>query len=640
MEHVVVVSDGFVQEVTGRFIQGGSVLRVLLSQDPIRFRFIGGIAEDRRNAQLLGWIGCHLLFELLIVELCHGHRSHTENGVEAAQPLLLLDLLHHATLCRRHIRNVHQRVEVIGAAAAIRLLIEVIQNVLRYEGDALWGHKCLFTIDIPHLLVFHAFVGVHRLDIVYPEGQHVFIVDGVHDGIGMELIPEHLGSRHELGPLAANGIGSKDGCAGKAKDMIPLEVGNDGMVHLTELPSMALVEDEDDVLLIHRMPGVLLDEDGQFLGRGDDDLAIILFQLLLQDGCGRVAVGRTLLEAIVLLHRLVVQILAIDDEKNLVDIRQSGSKPSRLERCQRFTGTGCMPNVSATGNGAVLLVVGGDVDPVQDTLRRRDLIRTHDEQHLLRSEDTILRQYIQNRMPGKERARKVDQIRNDPVVGIRPEGRELEAVGRLLLVRLGRLRILDGVPAGGVGIILCVGAVADHEDLDILKQTAASPEGIPLISVDLVERFADGHAPSLQLHMDERQAVYQDRDVIAVVMLRPLRLAYLVLIDHLEEVVVNVLFVDKGDIFGGAVVPLQNLDIVLLDLPRLLHDMLIGIRHIVLQEAIPFLIRKRIPIQFLKLGSQVGDQLCFRVDGQIRIPLFREHANELPLQIRLALIAI
>lgn len=255
-----------------------------------------------------------------------------------------------------------------------------------------------------------------------------------------------------------------------------------------------------------------------------------------------------------------------------------------------------MPNVSAAGDGAVFLVVGSDVDPVQDTLRRRDLIGAHDEQHLLRSEDTILRQYIQNRMPGKERARKVDQIRYYPVVGIRPEGRELEAVGRLLLVRLGRLGILDGVPAGGVGIILGVGAVADHEDLDILKQTAAGPERIPLISVDLVERFADGHAPSLQLHMDERQAVHQDRDVILVVMLGTFRLAHFILIDNLKVIVVDVLFVDEQDILAGAVIPLEHLHIILLNLLRLLLDMLIGVGNIVFEEAIPLIIREGIPV--------------------------------------------
>ena len=516
----------------------------------------------------------------------------------------------------------------------------MIQDVLGDERDPLRCHERLFAIDVPNLLVFNAVIRVHRLDIIHAERQHVLIVDSIDDGVSVQLIAKHLRRCHELRASTSHGIGGEDGRTGEPEDMVFLEILDDSGVHVAELSAMTFVEDDDDMFLIHRMPGIFIDEDRQLLRRGDDDLALRILKLLLQYLRGSIAVGSALLEAIVLLHRLVVQILAIDDEKNLVDIRQAGSKPRRLERCQRFTGTGCMPNVSAAGNGAILLVVGGDVDPVQDTLRRRDLIGAHDEQHLLRSEDTILRQYIQNRMPGKERARKVDQIRNDPVVGIRPEGRELEAVGRLLLVRLGRLGILDGVPAGGVGIILGVGAVADHEDLDILKQTAASPEGIPLISVDLIESFADGHAPALELHMDEGQAVHQDGDVIAVVMLRPLRLAYLVLIDHLEEVVVNVLFVDKGDIFGGAVIPLQNLDIVLLDLPRLLHDMLIGIRHIVLQEAIPFLIRKRIPIQLLKLGSQVGDQLCFRVDGQIRIPLFREHANELPLQIRLALIAI
>jgi hypothetical protein len=44
-----------------------------------------------------------------------------------------------------------------------------------------------------------------------------------------------------------------------------------------------------------------------------------VLQLLLELGGRRVRVGRALLEAVVLAHRLVVEVLAVDDEEHLVD---------------------------------------------------------------------------------------------------------------------------------------------------------------------------------------------------------------------------------------------------------------------------------------------------------------------------------
>ena len=42
-----------------------------------------------------------------------------------------------------------------------------------------------------------------------------------------------------------------------------------------------------------------------------------------------VRVGRALLEAVVLPHRLVVEVLAVDDEEHLVDVRQLASRAAR-----------------------------------------------------------------------------------------------------------------------------------------------------------------------------------------------------------------------------------------------------------------------------------------------------------------------
>ena len=148
-------------------------------------------------------------------------------------------------------------------------------------------------------------------------------------------------------------------------------------------------------------------------------------------------------------------------------------------------------------------------------------------------------------MLGKEGASKVDQIRDHPVVGIRPEAGKFKAVAGLFLLLFAALGILDSIPASAVGIVLGVGAVGDHEDLGVLKQTAACPEGISLIAVDLIEGLTDGHASALQLDMHQREAVDQDGDIIAVEVLGAVILADFVLVDDLKQIVVNVLLVDR-----------------------------------------------------------------------------------------------
>ena len=178
-----------------------------------------------------------------------------------------------------------------------------------------------------------------------------------------------------------------------------------------------------------------------------------------------------------------------------------------------------MPDISAACHRAVFFVIVGDLDPVQDPLRRRDLIRPHDHQHILGGEDAVFGQDIQDRVPGKEGSGEVDKIWDHPVAGIGPEAGELETVAGFFFLLFAGLCVLDGIEAGAVGIILGVRPVADDKNLDILEQAASRPEGIPLIPVDLVESLPYGYAPPLQLHMDHREAVDEDRHIVAVVVL-------------------------------------------------------------------------------------------------------------------------
>ena len=102
----------------------------------------------------------------------------------------------------------------------------------------------------------------------------------------------------------------------------------------------------------------------------------------------------------------------------------------------------------------------------------------------------------------------------------------------------------------------------------------------------------------------------------------------------------HVLPVNERDILGHAVVPLQNLDIVLLDHAGLFDNVTVRIGNDLLEESVPFGVGEAICVQPLQLGTEIRDQIILGMNGQIRIPLLAEHANELLLQGRLALVGI
>ena len=95
---------------------------------------------------------------------------------------------------------------------------------------------------------------LYSLDVVHPEGQHILVVDGVHDGVRVELVAESLGGGEELRPAGGPGVGRKNGGAGEAKQMVFLEILYDGRVHISELTAVALVKDDDHMLLIKSGP--------------------------------------------------------------------------------------------------------------------------------------------------------------------------------------------------------------------------------------------------------------------------------------------------------------------------------------------------------------------------------------------------
>ena len=236
-----------------------------------------------------------------------------------------------------------------------------------------------------------------------------------------------------------------------------------------------------------------------------------------------------------------------------------------------------MPDIAAALDLAPSLVIRRDLDARQNALRRRNLVRTHEHQHLFRRKDRIARQDGEQGMLREERASKIHEIRDEAVARIRPKRCELKTVARLLARPAPRrIHLADMARTRRIRIILRIRPVRNDENLHILIQPRARPEAVALVAVDLVERLANLHAAPLQLQMHERQAVDENRHIVAVRMSRrrlclSARAAFhRILVDDLQTIVINVLLVDQLDVLRRSVIAPKILNVIRLNAPRLL----------------------------------------------------------------------
>ena len=422
--------------------------------------------------------------------------------------------------------------------------------------------------------------------------------------------------------------------------MVLLKVFGDGLMHIPELTPVALIKNDNNSLIKNAVSGVLLDKGGEFLNGGDNDSCIVILQLALQNRRRGVAVGSSLFKAVIFLHRLIVQILAVHNEKHFVDVVQLGSKLRRLERGQCFAATGGVPDVPAACYGAVFLIIVGDLNAVQNALGGDDLIWPHHQQHIFRRKYTVTGKNIQNGVLAEKGLGKVHEIGDNAVVGVRPEGGEFKAIAGFGLLGFLRFGILDMVETGGIGIILRICAVGDHENLHKLVKSAGCPEAIPLIAVDLIEGFPNGNAPALQLDMDQRQTVDQHCHIIAVIVGSAFLGRDGILIDDLQAVVVYALLVNELDIFAFPVIPAEHLHIVLLNQPGLFENAGVCVCQHLVPETLPFAVRKAIVIQLFQLRPQIGNQVSLFMDGQALIAQLAKQTDKLLFQVRFALICL
>ena len=222
-------------------------------------------------------------------------------------------------------------------------------------------------------------------------------------------------------------------------------------------------------------------------------------------------------------------------------------------------------------------------------------------------------------MFGKKSLGEIHQLHDDAVAGIGPITGELEAVtGLIVSPPCTASDLMNVLHAGGVGIIAGVRAVRDNKDLNVFIQARAGPKAVTLITVNLVESLAEGHSAPLEFDMHHRQAVHQDGHVIAA-FIGPFR--FFILVEHLQAVIMDGLFIYQADVFAAAVIPPEHLDVICLDFAGFFNNTFIGAGNVLIKEALPLGIRKSDLVEQLELLSQVGNQGSFIAYRDIFVPL-------------------
>ncbi len=121
----------------------------------------------------------------------------------------------------------------------------------------------------------------------------------------------------------------------------------------TKLTAMAFIKDEYDLFIFvgFHLESMAIINHGivEFLDCRHDQFGIRVVELLHQVVGVCCCINASLLEAIKLSDRLVIEIVTVNHEDNLMDIGVLNKDLAGLERRQRLATACCMPDITAGG---------------------------------------------------------------------------------------------------------------------------------------------------------------------------------------------------------------------------------------------------------------------------------------------------
>jgi len=193
-------------------------------------------------------------------------------------------------------------------------------------------------------------------------------------------------------------------------------------------------------------------------------------------------------------------------------------------------------------------------------------------------------------MFGKKCLGKVHQVHNRSIGIICPPARKFKTIARLFsFLLLSVLLFFDMRETSCVTVIFGMSSIGNYKDLHIFKQTTPCPKTLSLVTVNLIECFLDSYTSSFEFHMHKGKSVHQNSNIITV---WSLPIVDCVLINNLQNIIMDIGFVDEIDIFFCTVITFQNLDMIFLDSSSLLSYTLIWIGNLCNEKMFPFLVAK------------------------------------------------
>ena len=149
----------------------------------------------------------------------------------------------------------------------------------------------------------------------------------------IRLTAENLCRSTHIRCIGTVRIRCKNRSARKPKNMIILKMLCNRLVHISELRTMAFIENHNNMFFINFVFLVLGYEFIQLLNGCDDDSCIIIFHLFLQNFSRGVAVGSTFFKSVVFFHCLIVKIFPVYNKQYFINEIQSLSKLCSFKAC-------------------------------------------------------------------------------------------------------------------------------------------------------------------------------------------------------------------------------------------------------------------------------------------------------------------
>ena len=395
------------------------------------------------------------------------------------------------------------------------------------------------------------------------EAQDIPVLDGMGDSVGVELLLEevlcgaHGGLR--VHDLLLGGIGLEDGRAGEAKELGQRKEFLNRLVVLTELRSMALIEDEDDALVLECFElllegglavlapllvalAVFIQREAELLDGGDDDLVRIVFgEQAANEGSGvRVFLHATFLKLVELLACLTVEVFAINYKDAFVDVVVF------LEQCRCLEGSERLATAGGVPYETVAIVL---LDALDHVLNGIHLVGPHDHELLLAGEQHHV---------AADGSSQVAFFQETIGEGIKMRNLSI-ILARKLVDRQKALVCIEGEVAGVV-VRKVVGAVAIADDKELHEaeqRLGVAIAGIVFVVDDLFHSPTGIHAEGLQLDLDNRHTIYEKNDIVAVVAIAGIDAK---LVDDLEVVLAPILNVHQRVIQRSAIIAGECVD--------------------------------------------------------------------------------